>query len=66
MSLGGPAPTPALVPPSMAAPSGPPAFGMFSAGQKPQSKSTVPTFLGSLSVPGPASGNFGGKTLLGT
>ena len=35
-------------------------------GQRPQRKPAMPTFLGSMAVPGNASGNYGGKTLLGT
>jgi len=34
--------------------------------KKPGNKSMAATFLGALAVPGAASGNSGGKTLLGT
>jgi hypothetical protein len=35
-------------------------------GKKPGSKKQQTTFLGADATPDPASGNFGGKTLLGT
>lgn len=35
-------------------------------GRKPGQKSSIPTFLGAAATPGPASGNNGGKTLLGS
>lgn len=34
-------------------------------GKKPGQKKTQTTFLGADATPGPASGNMGGKTLLG-
>ena len=34
-------------------------------GRKPKPKNPVATFMGSEATPGPASSNFGGKTLLG-
>lgn len=35
-------------------------------GRKPGQKSQTKTFIGADATPGPASGNMGGKTLLGT
>lgn len=35
-------------------------------GKKPGAKRSQPTFLGADATPGPASGNMGGKTLLGS
>lgn len=35
-------------------------------GKKPKSRNQTTTFLGSDATPGPASGNMGGKTLLGS
>ena len=38
---------------------------VMAAGRKPGNKSQQTTFLGADATPGPASGNYGGKTLLG-
>ena len=68
MSLFSPPAAPSInLPPLPAAPTPPPAFGMIQ-GQKPGTKSSQATFLGSDAVPGPGPGSmqFGGKTLLGT
>jgi hypothetical protein len=48
-------PTVEAAPPPISAPTG----------KKPKSRNQTSTFLGSDATPGPASGNSGGKTLLG-
>jgi hypothetical protein len=58
MSFSGP-PAPVLPP----APAAPPVFGQSAVGQKPQAKSTQPTFLGAQLTANPS--NTGQKTLLG-
>jgi len=69
MSLFSPS-MPAL-PPTPTPPAPPPVFGQ-GPGQKPGAKNPTPTFLGGMMAPGgftttgQASGNYGGKTLLGT
>lgn len=56
-------PTPAL-PTMPQAPAAPPMFMSPTApGQKPQAKSSQPTYLGAALTPNPS--NLGGKTLLG-
>ena len=45
---------------------GPPPPVLAPQGKKPKAQSNRTTFLGSDATPGPASGNFGGKTLLGS
>ena len=60
MSFSAPSPPPPVLP---QAPPAPPAFGTQGPGQKPQQKSSQPTFLGSSLAAGDQ--NRGNKSLIG-